>query len=97
MRHHGESLRALTKDDALLAAMESDPASAPLDERRRALVNYALKLTRTPQDVTLTDIEALRKKGLSETAIHDAAAVVAYFNFVNRMASGLGVELEEGF
>lgn len=40
------------------------------------------------------DIETLRQAGFSDAAIHDVVAVVAYFNFVNRMAVGLGVELE---
>lgn len=97
MRHHGEALRALTKDDELLAALERDPASAPLALRSRALVDYALKLTRTPYAVTEADIAALRQAGLSDAAIHDAAAIVAYFNFVNRMASGLNVELEAAY
>ncbi len=94
MRHHGEALRALTKDDTLLSSIERDPATAPLDQRRHALVDYALKLTRTPQSVAEEDIAALRSAGFSDSAIHDAAAVTAYFNFVNRMALGLGVELE---
>lgn len=40
------------------------------------------------------DIDALRQVGFSDAAIHDVVSVVAYFNFVNRMAVGLGVELE---
>ena len=40
------------------------------------------------------DLRPLREQGLSDAAIHDAASVVAYFNRVNRMALGLGVELE---
>ena len=41
-----------------------------------------------------TDLVALRNAGLGDEGIHDLVAVVAYFNFVNRMALGLGVELE---
>lgn len=44
--------------------------------------------------MALADIEDLRAEGLSDAAIHDGAAIVAYFNFVNRLALGLGVELE---
>ena len=40
------------------------------------------------------DVAALRRCGFDDRAIHDLCAVVAYFNFVNRMADGLGVELE---
>ncbi len=79
----------------MLAALQSDPATAPLDERRHAIVDYALRLTKSPSTITETDIATLRKVGLSDSAIHDAAAVVAYFNFVNRVALGLGVELED--
>jgi uncharacterized peroxidase-related enzyme len=78
----------------LLDALKRDPSSAPLDERGRSLVRYAMKLTRTPHAVTRDDIGLLRDVGLSDSAIHDAAAVISYFNFVNRLASGLGVELE---
>jgi uncharacterized peroxidase-related enzyme len=85
----------LTKDDELLAALEGNPATAPLDRRQRALVDYALKLTATPSEVNEQDIASLREVGFSDLAIHDAAAITAYFNFVNRLALGLGVDLEE--
>lgn len=97
MRHHGESLRALTKNDELLTALERDPASALLEPRQQSLVNYAIKLTCAPHTVTESDIATLRSVGLSDAAIHDAAAVSAYFNFVNRMASGLHIELEAAY
>ncbi len=42
------------------------------------------------------DTDRLREAGLTDEAIHDAASIVAYFNFVNRIALGLGVELETG-
>jgi alkylhydroperoxidase family enzyme len=44
--------------------------------------------------VSEQEVQILRDAGLSDQAIHDAAAITAYFNFVNRVASGLGVELE---
>jgi alkylhydroperoxidase family enzyme len=58
------------------------------------LVDYALGLTRTPQSIRQEDIATLRAAGFSDTAIHDTACIVAYYNFVNRVASGLGVALE---
>lgn len=84
-----------TKDDELLTALKRDPRTAPLEQRRRALVNYALKLTVHPREVDEQDIASLREAGFSDRAIHDAAAITAYFNFVNRLASGLGVDLEQ--
>jgi uncharacterized peroxidase-related enzyme len=63
--------------------------------RGRAFVTYALRLTRTPHAIDERDIDALRQAGLDDRGIHDLACVVAYFNYVNRLASGLGVTLEE--
>lgn len=58
------------------------------------MVDWALKLTRDPGGMSETDLEPLRGAGLDDRAIHDLCLVVAYFNFVNRVADGLGVELE---
>jgi uncharacterized peroxidase-related enzyme len=58
------------------------------------MLNYAAKLTKTPAAVGQGDIDALRKAGFSNAAILDVAQVTAYFAFVNRIADGLGVELE---
>jgi uncharacterized peroxidase-related enzyme len=71
-----------------------DPRSAALPARQRVLVDFAIRLTESPQSIERTDIERLRARGFCDRAIHDAAAIIAYFNFVNRMASALGVELE---
>lgn len=59
-----------------------------------ALFAYAEKLTVTPKDMTEADIIALRKLGLDDRAIHDATQVIAYFNYINRVADALGVEPE---
>jgi len=57
-------------------------------------VDYATKLTRAPAGMTASDLDSLRGVGLSDAAIHDAATIIAYFNFANRVAQGLGVALE---
>lgn len=66
-----------------------------LDTRLRALVGYAVKLTLTPGSIQEHDVASLRAHGLDDRAIVDANQVVAYFNYVNRVAEGLGVELED--
>jgi len=60
----------------------------------RALLAYAGKLTRTPGEMRAEDVERLRQAGFDDRAIHDACAIVGYFAFVNRIADGLGVEME---
>lgn len=84
----------MTKDDELVSAVADDPDNVELNQLRRAMVDYALKLTRAPQSVTRDDLDPLRDAGMTDCGIHDLASVVAYFNFVNRLALGLGVEPE---
>ena len=60
----------------------------------RVLVEYAETLTRNPAAITASDVGRLRDTGFDDRAIHDTCAIVAYFAFVNRIADGLGVELE---
>jgi uncharacterized peroxidase-related enzyme len=68
------------------------PFLAPVD---RSLVEYAVKLTRTPHEVTEADVIALREAGLADDDILLVNLIVAYFNFVNRIALGLGVAYSE--
>ena len=94
MVQHGAALVREGGDAALTEAV----ASAELDvlpQRLRALCAYALKLTVTPWAVAEDDLRPLRDVGLSDRDIVDANQVVAYFNYVNRIADGLGVELED--
>lgn len=77
----------------MVAFLDGDADAVPGVLTRRVLA-FAAKLTRTTAAMEATDIGALRQEGLSDAAIHDVVSVVAYFNFVNRMAVGLGVELE---
>ena len=58
------------------------------------MLDYAVKLTLTPGRVVEGDVERLREVGFEEAAILDICQVTSYFNFVNRLADGLGVELE---
>ena len=60
----------------------------------RALCAYAENITRQPSGMTATDIQALRDCGLSDRAIHDVVQVISYFNYINRVADGLGIENE---
>ena len=67
---------------------------AALDEVDRALCAFAEKLTLSPADTGAPDVEELRRHGLDDRAIHDVTQVVAYFNYVNRIADALGTDLE---
>ncbi len=75
--------------------MKRDWRRAGLDEPTQALLAFAEKLTREPWRATPVDLDPLRSQGLSDRAIHDAVQVISYFNYINRVADGLGVDLED--
>lgn len=75
--------------------MARDWRQAPLSEADRALCAVAVKLTRRPHDVSPADLDALRAQGFDDRAIHDAVQVIGYFNYITRVADGLGVEPED--
>lgn len=58
------------------------------------MLRYAAKLTRTPSKMKEADVEALREAGFTDAAILDICQGTAYYGFVNRLADGLGVEVE---
>jgi uncharacterized peroxidase-related enzyme len=80
--------------EGFLASLISDHQKAELPAPDRSMLDYAVKLTRTPGDITQEDVESLRAQGFEDLAIHDICAITAYYAFVNRIADGLGVELE---
>ena len=75
-------------------ALSSDYREAELDAGDRTMLDFTAKLTRTPQRMAATDIETLRSHGFDDLAIPDIVVVASYYAFVNRVADGLGVELE---
>jgi uncharacterized peroxidase-related enzyme len=93
--HHRRGLRRLLRDDELLARIEDDWQSAGLDEKRVATLRYAAKLSKTPAEMTKDDVDALRTAGLSDEDVLAICEVTSYYAFANRIADGLGVQLEE--
>ncbi|WP_022836854.1 peroxidase-related enzyme [Salisaeta longa] len=93
--HHRAALRAYWKDDARIdAVLAGDLAAARVGAKQRALIDYVRRLTRAPQSMTEEHVDALRRAGLSDAAILDINLVASYFNFVNRIALGLGVSAD---
>jgi uncharacterized peroxidase-related enzyme len=95
VRHHAEGLRRLTKNESLVAQLQSDFRQAEINGRDRAMLEYAVKLTLEPWSMNQEDVERLRQAGFSDADILDINQVTGYFAFVNRLADGLGVELED--
>ena len=71
-----------------------DYRQAQLTPRERALCDFAVKLTHLAAEVDESNMAPLRAVGLTDTDISDAIQVVGYFNYVTRVADGIGIENE---
>lgn len=89
---HGAELRQLLGDPILAEQISYDYRRAPLDVRTRAMLDYVVKLTRTPVECCEADIEHLRACGFTDRDIFDIAETAAMFNFTNRLASATGMQ-----
>ena len=61
------------------------------------MLDYAVKLTRSPHAITEADVQGLAAEGFTDAGILDICQVTSYYNYVNRLADGLGVEMEDGW
>jgi uncharacterized peroxidase-related enzyme len=94
--HHSEALETVEEDPEALYKLAKEFATKHESPRHKALLAYAAKLTLDPKDVTPDDIQDLRAVGITDKEILRTNLIASYFNFSNRIALGLGVELEEG-
>lgn len=83
---HGAILRVRSKDPLLADYLATDFRRADLTPRRRAMLDYAVKLSLRPQDVVQADVAVLHDHGFSEDDVWDIAAVTALFALSNRLA-----------
>jgi len=84
---HGAAIRKLSGDAKLADTIVANYRAAELDARTRAMLDYSWKLTVEPWALEEQDREGLRAKGFSDHDIWDIAAVAAFFNMSNRVAS----------
>lgn len=82
-----------------MEALTSNEEGLPekLDEKDRVMLQHAERLTSEPETLEEQDLEPLREQGFSDRDILDVTLITAYFNFVNRVDHGLGVENEDWF
>lgn len=93
--HHGQALNHYWKDEERIVRLCTDPGAAGLSAREAALCAFARMVTDTPTaSADGRAVAGLREAGIDDRGILDAALVVGYFNFVNRIVLALGVELE---
>lgn len=88
---HMELLRRLGVEKALGRKLATDYASAPVEAKEMALFRFADKLTRNPSEIEHADVDAVFQSGWDEAALVETVLIVAWANFVNRVAFGLGL------
>src|SRR5579885_1364647 len=94
MESHENDLRSGVEGDGQRQAVQDDYRSAGLTAREVALLDFAVKLTLHPRDVRQADLDALRGQGFTDEQLVDAVHCISYFNFINRVLDGLGVDPE---
>jgi uncharacterized peroxidase-related enzyme len=81
----------VTLDEELAAALRRDYTQAKLSDQDRAMLDYAAKLTMNPAKVCPQDLERLRDVGFDDRGILQINLIASWFNYINRVADGLGV------
>lgn len=90
---HQTTAQAFGVDEDLLDDLEA----ADVDEPMRTLLRYVGKLTTDPAKVTPAEAQHVLDVGWDERALHDAVAVCALFNFMNRFVNGLGITADPDY
>ncbi|MEO0359627.1 MAG: peroxidase-related enzyme [Pseudomonadota bacterium] len=88
---HGANLRELTGDAALADTIAANYRHAAITSRQRAMLDFAVKITRSSAEIEEPDRAAMRDAGFSDRGIWDAAEVAAFFNMSNRMSSAVAM------
>jgi len=95
INHHAEALNHYWKDDKKIQNLIKNFKMPDLPERAKRMLEYVTKLTKKPDEINESDIHGLRKVGFSDEDILNINLITSYFNFVNRVVLGLGVEFTE--
>lgn len=94
LSHHVDFMKQYGVKNSVAEKIKEDYHNAGLDEKTLKLLEYSEKVSKNAYKVTDRDFSNLKKLGWSEREIMEATAVVAQFNFINRIVDALGVELE---
>ncbi len=97
MRHHGAGLLRLTRNERLVETLSNDFSQAGLEPADAVMMEYVARLVREPWEMASQYVDRLRQAGFSDRAILEVNLVASYMSFVNRLAQGLGVQLEDYF
>lgn len=86
---HGAAVRHRSKDPVLGETVEHNYRAASISPKQKAMLDFAAKLTEAPDKIEDSDRDLLRQLGFSDRDVWDIAAVAAFFNMSNRLASAV--------
>jgi uncharacterized peroxidase-related enzyme len=95
IKHHAEALIHYWKDDERIQKVVADFHEAGLSNELVTMLEYVKKLTLKPDHIKKHEVERLKGAGLSDRSILDINLITGYFNFVNRIVLGLGVDYSD--
>jgi|ERR1019366_7442657 uncharacterized peroxidase-related enzyme len=94
MEAHEKDLRSVVKNDEQRQAIQTDYRTADLSSRELSLLDFAVNLTKSPSGVRMDDLQTLRGHRFTDEQLVNAVHCISYFNFINRVLDGLGVDPE---
>lgn len=92
---HSSRYNQLAKNETVMARIFADGAEAELDPRQTAILQFSMKLSQTPPDVTQDDMANLREAGLADDEILDLILSASLFGWANRLMHTLGDPIEK--
>ncbi|HEX3402936.1 MAG TPA: peroxidase-related enzyme [Acetobacteraceae bacterium] len=93
---HARRFAELTKQPEIIQRLYNEGLGTALQPRQRAIVDFAAKLTRSPQEIGAADMAPLREVGMDDLQIHDLIHAVAMFANANRLMQTLGEPIPPG-
>ncbi|HWA13193.1 MAG TPA: peroxidase-related enzyme, partial [Burkholderiales bacterium] len=94
---HGAILRIYAKNPQIADQVAIDHAKADITPRQKAMLDFAIKLARTPEALAPADHEALKAHGFTDEDIWDIGGITAFFALSNRMAHLIGMRANDEF
>ena len=94
---HGAILRIRAKNPLIADQVAINYRQADLTDRQKAMLDYAMKVSRHSADVTAADRELAKAAGLSDEDLWDIASIAAFFAMSNRLASATEMRPNDEF
>ena len=95
IRAHLYDLRSETKDQKLVDEIAVNWKESGLTEQQKAICYFAEKLTLKPGKIDNSDVQKIKEFGYFDKEISEIVQITSYFNYINRVADGLGLEAED--